>query len=447
MTDPGESLEPFEDESSNQSLRPDNNDRRDQSDAAGRSDAPGRSDVPGPSHRSDDEIDRDQNGAADQEGVQEANHDRVDSPTRVGPGIPESVLWTIGVLVVHGIGAVVTLIGITIWMFVSTGVEPGAVPDAQKLAKTLFAEHAMLLMAGEMAFFVFVVVIASLLRTGRPIRRRLGLTAIPFSHLVLICAVTIPLSMLCGGLHQILTGVWESLTEGVPFFDRLSGIDINEQLKPMTEGVPIAVLFLLIAVAPAIGEEIVFRGVIGRGLVARHGIVAGVTLTSLAFAAVHLHPAHVVSLLPLAFFIHLVYLTTRSFLAPMLLHLLNNSLAVVVLKLSGLLEKSALAGDEAMPPYLLVVLAGVVAIVAVTLWKSRVEYLRPDGSLWDPGYPTIEAPPHSVSAMPILRPCPLPLVMTSLGLAGGMTLIFVLSVGAAILGPDLIPGPEVIPAK
>ncbi len=157
----------------------------------------------------------------------------------------------------------------------------------------------------------------------------------------------------------------------------------------------------MIALAPAIGEETVFRGVIGRGLVARYGVLPGVIITSLLFASVHLHPAHVVALLPLAFVIHYVYLVTRSFWAPVLLHFANNALAAILLKVSSQLEGTPLAEDQGLSIWGFAVACVLVGLAVRALWQNRVEYRLPSGDIWSPGYSSVERPPAETQAVPV----------------------------------------------
>jgi uncharacterized protein len=239
---------------------------------------------------------------------------------------------------------------------------------------------------------------------------------------------------MCGGLHELTVAGWDQWFAHLPgmgFFDHLN---VNESIKPLGESAPLGLLILAIAVVPSIGEEVIFRGIIGRGLIARHGIVAGVIMTSFLFAAVHIHPAHVVALLPLAFFIHLAYLTTKSFLAPILLHFLNNALAVVLLKASATTEGLENAGEAGLPLYLVLAAAGAVGLVGWVLWQSRVEYRLADGSKWNPGYPTVEIPPESVGATVAYRECPSELYRGALTLAGAYSLVFAVSLGMVLAG-------------
>lgn len=323
---------------------------------------------------------------------------RQDRRVRIpGPGLPEAVLWMIGVLVVHFVGIIIT-VSVIVATQMNGGFDPAAL---QQFATDLLANYGMELIVGEMVVFVLCAVLFSMMRLGFS-GRRLGVTSLPLSQLALIVAVAVPLSLMCGTLHQWSMEAWEIFAGNFPALEAMfNNTNVNETLKPLAERTPLWLLILAIALAPAIGEEIVFRGVIGRGLVARYGVVSGVILTSLMFAAVHVHPAHVVALLPLAFFMHFVYLTTRSFWAPVLLHLLNNSLAAVLLKLSGLFEVAESAQEEELPIAMFAAATAIVVVCSWALWKNRVVYRMPDGTDWNPGYATVEAPPLEAGAVSV----------------------------------------------
>lgn len=353
-----------------------------------------------------------------------------------GPGIPEAVAWMLGVIVVHFVGmlaAVVVVLFLQIVNMTSGGTTPSPA-EMQAAIMEMPETFGLELMTIEMLVFLVVAVAATRFRLGPRTPCLLGIRSLKTNHVLLICAVSIPISLMCGGFHQLTLGIWNEYFAHLPgmgFFDHLN---VNESIKPLGESAPIGLLFLVVAVAPAIGEEVIFRGIIGRGLVARHGILAGVIMTSILFAAVHIHPAHVVALLPLAFFIHLIYLVTRSILAPMLLHLLNNSLAVVLLKISATTPALADASEPNMPWYVMVISAGVVGLVGWTLWKSRVEYRTEDGELWSPGYPSVEIPPVSAEASLAITDCPAGLRQGAIGLAGAYSLVFVVSLVLILTG-------------
>ena len=87
---------------------------------------------------------------------------------------------------------------------------------------------------------------------------------------------------------------------------------------------------LVIAVGAAVNEELFCRGFLGRGLVGRYGILIGVLVTSVIFGVIHLNLPQGIWACILGCFLHLAYLATRSLWAPMLLHFVNNAIAVLV---------------------------------------------------------------------------------------------------------------------
>ena len=198
-------------------------------------------------------------------------------------------------------------------------------------------------------------------------------------------------------------------------------------LSNLAEGLPLPALVFVLAVLPAIGEELVFRGVIGRGLVARTGVVRGVFMTSLLFSVAHLHPAHQLSVFPLGVLLHVIYLATRSILAPILLHFLVNGWAAVLAKASVSMKDQGegaqlLGGDELMAWYVLLpaVLASLAAVVF--FWRSRIEFQEADGKWWWPIYRSVETPLGPAVATR-LNP-PLSLVM---GLVGMLLCFYVVA--------------------
>jgi membrane protease YdiL (CAAX protease family) len=150
---------------------------------------------------------------------------------------------------------------------------------------------------------------------------------------------------------------------------------------------------LVIGVAPAITEELLFRGFIGRGLVARHGPVVGVLLTSLLFGLNHLDPPHIAATFAMGVYYHYAYLMTRSLWIPMLMHFLNNSWSV----LGMLLQPESLAQVDDAPPAYLIAAAAILALaVAWAFYDGRARLVMPpetDGPGWKPAFAGVEAPP------------------------------------------------------
>ncbi len=153
-----------------------------------------------------------------------------------------------------------------------------------------------------------------------------------------------------------------AITVFAPLTDVIEGIFFTpEQLTSMGldgEGPLLYALYVLIVVCPAIGEELLFRGVIANGL-REYGKGKAVIISALAFTLMHTNPLQTVYQLFLGILLGLIYVETKSILPCMLLHGLNNAL-------SGL---SALVYDITDPTLKIVYYALTVALgLAALAW-------------------------------------------------------------------------------
>jgi membrane protease YdiL (CAAX protease family) len=253
---------------------------------------------------------------------------------------------------------------------------------------------------------------------GKNKGRKLGSHAIRLNHLMLMLAAVVPLAVFSGALYQMASTVFDWLTEGSQLAKSIKDMDTNKVMRDLGKDASIWMLLPLIAVAPAISEELIFRGVIGRGLIARHGLVVGVLITTFLFAAVHVNPPHVVAVIPLGLFMHYLYITTRSFWAPVLFHFLNNGLSTIMLKLTSDIDVNVLQEQETVPVYGFLFACVPIALIAITLWKSRVKFETHSGDEWTPGYVSTERPPNDGSAIEATQPPPAGLMISSLVLGG-----------------------------
>ncbi len=285
-------------------------------------------------------------------------------------------------------------------------------------------------MGGVQAAMVFVAIIAVFLRLGpKNVARKLGLTGFPPKHLLIIALTMFPTIIVCSQMHVGASIVWDQVVEAVPQLKLLDDMQTSEAIKPLIASSPWWALMLLIAVAPAIGEELIFRGIIGRGLIARWGLVPGIAITSFLFAIVHVHPTHAFALLPLAVFMHVSYVATGSILAPMLIHFVNNGLSVTIIKVAETMPAAEVLADDAPPPVLFSLAATVVVVAALgLLWKGRTRFVGPSGGYLSPGYVTVEPPPAHLGAVRTSDRSPLSL--TLLFVAG----LLAFAAAAAIMG-------------
>ncbi len=96
----------------------------------------------------------------------------------------------------------------------------------------------------------------------------------------------------------------------------------------------LASLVVMAGLAP-LAEEAVFRGLLYGWVAGRWGTTAGWLVSSLAFAAAHVEPAHVILVLPLGLWFGWLRRRTDSLWPSLVAHMVNNALAVVA---AGLLE-------------------------------------------------------------------------------------------------------------
>lgn len=86
---------------------------------------------------------------------------------------------------------------------------------------------------------------------------------------------------------------------------------------------------IVLAVLPAIAEELIFRGMVFNGL-KDYGIKKAVVGSALLFALMHTSPLQTVYPLIFGVLLALVYLITKNILAPIILHFINNFMVVTI---------------------------------------------------------------------------------------------------------------------
>jgi membrane protease YdiL (CAAX protease family)/Flp pilus assembly protein TadD len=260
-----------------------------------------------------------------------------------------------------------------------------------------------------------------------------------FIQLLLVLLTVAPVAWLdalgLGLLEQFYTWTgWEEIIEGsgaaLILADGGFWQDLEERQRALAEQ-SWPVLIFVGCIAPAVSEELIFRGFLGRGLVARHGVVLGIILTSIFFGLVHLQPMSVVSAFAMGLILHLEYLAARSIFVPMLHHGLHNFLVFGYMKLKDatLLEEGPL--DEYVSVSAALTLLACCALpLLVFLWvRTRTRWLYPGMQPWTPGYPTAEAPPTGSGCKPVS------------GRAGWLPSLGVLATGAlfvALLAGSLV---------
>ena len=330
----------------------------------------------------------------------------------LGPGLRESLLWILGFFFLE-------IAGSTVWtmmvMFAHL-VRTGAMPSQDELPALL--TPVMAWMIGTIKFAEVLAALAAIrLRFGRQAFSLTGFRRVPIVHALILGLAVLPAAVLSGQSFALLQGWWHRLVElapGLQVFDKLSSI---EAVQAMAASTPLAVLVLIIALFPALNEEFVFRAAIGRGLLARYGVIGGIALTSMYFAAVHLNPVHALALLPLSVLMHVGYLSSGSIWAPVGVHFLNNALSVLLMKLAT--QETSIGGvttDVTQAPFSPLLFVASAACVAATIWlllEIRVQWQLPGGASWRPARPSVEPPPAGIDATRVIPTPSIAAVLTT----------------------------------
>jgi membrane protease YdiL (CAAX protease family) len=256
------------------------------------------------------------------------------------------------------------------------------------------------------------------LATGKNLLRELARLS-PGEQLGLVIPAVVGVISAAGWWMMALMAVLPS----IELFDKKS---IMEDVVGKIRDWPAALAVLIVGLGPGLGEELWCRAFLGRGLVGRYGVVLGVLLTSLFFGFIHLDPHQGTMAVFMGLALYYAYLMTRSLWVPMLLHFLNNSLSVIADKVPDPLRSQLTAVDthpEAIPGYLYVAAALLVAAVGWALYSSRARLVRCDGTdqpPWQPPFPGVAHPPENSGTA---VSCPWPGWLPSLAVLLGFILI------------------------
>ena len=104
----------------------------------------------------------------------------------------------------------------------------------------------------------------------------------------------------------------------------------SKTLKQIVEQSPLVTTVLVVGVLPAVVEELVFRGVLARSLATRYSPAIGIGISAVLFGLYHIVPAQMVSTFFLGLALAFITLRARSVVPAMIVHFLNNSIAIVV---------------------------------------------------------------------------------------------------------------------
>lgn len=192
-----------------------------------------------------------------------------------------------------------------------------------------------------------------------------------FSLWATLLVIPLSVALICMG---------QPLAEGFVRLVALIGYDTSAatSIMPSTPG-ELAATLILVALLPAIAEEYVFRGCVARAF-ARKGYVFAVFMSALLFAIMHGSPLQLVHQFLIGVVCAVLFFATRSLWPPIILHFLNNAIALVL----GYVQNrgSAFAVTEAWQ-YVVMCAVGAVATIAlltavIYLCKARAAKVDPE---------------------------------------------------------------------
>ncbi len=131
---------------------------------------------------------------------------------------------------------------------------------------------------------------------------------------------------------------------------------------------------VVVALIPAIVEEILFRGLVQKSFDKSMPAIASAVLTGVIFGIYHLNPFEAIPLIGIGCFLGFLRFRSASLLLPMLMHFLNNLLAVLAVTFKVGDEKIMLAPTSDQPG-LPIVLAQLIVFGAIFVWSMRY-YVR-----------------------------------------------------------------------
>jgi membrane protease YdiL (CAAX protease family) len=342
-------------------------------------------------------------------------------PGRPHPQFWWACLWMLAfMLVTQGLAAVVAVATMLVGIALSPNRQklmedmgdPKAMADSPEIAQLMWPGLLASVVLGALFGYTALRLIA-----GRDWARKVAVRLPSFPHLCLVL-LAVPAFVLIG------QAVDEIAKQYVPSLFDLDATMGMIGYWPWWLGV------LIIGFGPGISEELFCRGFLGRGLVGNHGVVLGVLFTSILFGVMHVEPRQVIYAPVMGIFLHIIYLTTRSLLMPMMVHTINNSLGVL-----GVWALKSHAGPEWLgaadqasdqPSFVLVYVGAVILMAAavVGLYISRARLVGADGGppRWQPAYPGVEYPPPD-SGTVVSRPLGLGLAALGIGVIGFLAFV------------------------
>lgn len=248
--------------------------------------------------------------------------------TKKACSIPEALLWTCSFQVAQ---AIVLVLFLVLLLTAGYGFSWPGEGERVALALDLNLDRSFLLIGVSTLGALLLVLPIVRVRLGKRYREIIGWRNPRHEEMIYALATVIPIAVLGDMLYEVSKGWWSNnLLRS--FLGESFQASPLEFIQSSLDGVPYPILVVALALGPAFGEELIFRGIIGRGLVQRYGVYIGSLFTIVLFAAAHTSPAHALATLPIAILLQFLYLKTGTIWIPVFVHFCNNLLAVSMMR-------------------------------------------------------------------------------------------------------------------
>ena len=180
-------------------------------------------------------------------------------------------------------------------------------------------------------------------------------------------------------------GLWNENMKLGPAFEKIEEIikSLEETAAAATEKLlntdtigGLLVNLIVIALIPAVGEELTFRGVVQQGLTRRMNPHVAILIASAIFSFIHFQFYGFLPRLFLGMVLGYMFYVSGSLWISMLMHFLNNGFAVVVYYLNnkGIIDVDVEHVGQTQSVWLLVASAVVTVGLIVWCWRKRKRF-------------------------------------------------------------------------
>jgi membrane protease YdiL (CAAX protease family) len=247
---------------------------------------------------------------------------------------------------------------------------------------------------------VFLLVIIMILFVAAPIQMKLGMYGVLLTEVLILLFGVVPALLLKADLKEVIpikipkvrqiAGVvimWlgsfllvmlVTLIIGYFFPEGLTAV--SNALQDTFTSIPMGVAFLIIAVSPAICEEVLVRGFVQASLRPLNNKWLIITIVGVLFGIFHLDPYRFFPTAILGFVLSYIMYETKNILLPAIFHFVNNGLSTITSFATSTTDSTQSSFNvplESIGAYMII--AAVVPFLL--LWGSRLLKVRSEQSM------------------------------------------------------------------